>query len=122
MSVDEGLFAWVQEALEPLGTVSLRRMMGGATLYLDGTIFAILHQGELWFKADEQSNALWDDQGCERFTVTFKTGMVDSMNYRRAPSEVYDDPEALQRWAKPAIEAGLRRPLKKRSRTRPKRT
>ena len=42
MSFDEGLYAWVQEALEPLGPVTMRKMMGGATLYLDGTIFAIL--------------------------------------------------------------------------------
>ena len=38
MAVDEGLYAWVQEALEPLGPVTLRKMMGGATLYLNGAI------------------------------------------------------------------------------------
>ena len=31
------------------------------------------------------------------------------MNYRRAPSDVYDDAEAMQRWARLAVEAGLRR-------------
>ena len=55
MSFDEGLLAWVQEAMEPLGNVSFRRMMGGATLYLDGTIFAILDDDEIWFKADEET-------------------------------------------------------------------
>ena len=79
MAVDEGLVAWVTEALEPLGTVTMRRMMGGATLYLDGTIFGIVHDGELWFKADEASNALWDEAGHrDRFTVTFATGMSDT--------------------------------------------
>ena len=38
MSFDEGLLAWVQEAMEPAGRVTMRRMMGGATLYLDGPI------------------------------------------------------------------------------------
>ena len=42
MSYDEGLYAWTQEALEPLGHVTMRKMMGGATLYLDGTIFAVI--------------------------------------------------------------------------------
>ena len=32
------------------------------------------------------------------------------MNYRRAPSDVYDDAEAMQRWAALAVEAGRRRP------------
>ena len=47
MSVHEGLVAWVEEALEPLGRVTMRKMMGGGTLYLDGTIFAITDDGEL---------------------------------------------------------------------------
>ena len=113
MSVDEGLFAWVQEALEPLGTVSMRKMMGGATLYLDGTVFAIMDEGELWFKADDESNPVWDREGCERFSVTFKDGRVDTMNYRRAPADVYDDPDAMQRWAGLALEAGRRGAAKK---------
>jgi DNA transformation protein len=114
MSVDEGLYAWVQEALESVGRVSMRKMMGGATLYLDGTIFAIMDEGELWFKADAETNAIWDAEGCERFSVTFKGGTVDTMNYRRAPTDVYDEPEAMQRWASLAVEAGLRSAAKKR--------
>jgi DNA transformation protein and related proteins len=116
MSVDEGLYAWVEEALEPLGRVSMRRMMGGATLYLDGIIFAILDEGELWLKADEETNAIWDAEGCEKFSVTFKDGTVDVMNYRRAPTDIYDEPEALQRWARLAVEAGARGAAKRRPR------
>ena len=114
MSVDEGLYAWVEEALEPLGRVSMRRMMGAAVLYLDGTVFAVLDDGELWFKADAASAAIWDEAGCERFTFTAKNGRVETMNYRRAPSDVYDDAEAMQRWAQLALEAGLRGASRKR--------
>ena len=114
MAFDQGLVDWVSEALEPLGHVSFRRMMGGATLYLDGTIFAIVVDDEIWFKADAESNALWDEAGYrERFTVTFKDGTVDMMNYRRAPADVYDDAEAMRDWAALGIAAGLRAPKKK---------
>jgi DNA transformation protein len=119
MSVDEGLYAWVQEALEPIGPVTMRKMMGGATLYLDGVIFAILDEGELWLKADAETDAIWDAEGCEKFSVTFKDGKVDVMNYRRAPSEVYDDSEAMQRWAALAVEAGMRAAAKRRPRKTP---
>jgi DNA transformation protein len=119
VSFDEGLYAWVQEALEPLGAVTMRRMMGGATLYLDGTVFAILDEGEIWFKSDAQADAVWDAQECERFTMTMKDGRVDTMNYRRGPLDVYDDPEAMQRWARLALEAGLRAAAKKRPRKKP---
>ena len=115
MAIDEGLYAWVEEALEPMGRLSMRKMMGGATLYLDGAIFAIMVDGELWFKSDEEANAFWDGEGCtERFTVTFRDGTVDSMNYRRAPSDVYDDAEAMQKWVSVSVEAGRRRVVKKR--------
>ena len=117
MSVDDGLLAWVQEALEPLGAVSMRKMMGGATLYLDGTIFAILDEDQIWFKSDAESDAVWDAEGCERFSITFKDGRIDTMNYRRGPLDVYDDPEAMQRWARLAVEAGLRSAAKKKPRS-----
>ena len=113
MSFDEGLYAWVQEALEPLGVVTMRKMMGAATLYLDGVIFAVLDESELWFKSDAETDAIWDAEGCERFTFTAKDGRVESMNYRRAPADVHDDAEAMQRWASLALEAGLRAPKKK---------
>lgn len=119
MSFDEGLYAWTQEALESLGTVTMRKMMGGATLYLGGVIFAILDESEIWFKADDETNTIWDAEGCERFSVTFKDGKVDTMNYRRAPSDVYDDTEEMQRWARLAVEAGLRAAARKKPR-RPK--
>lgn len=115
MALDTGLIDWVVEAMEPVGAVTMRRMMGGATLYCDGTIFAIVHDGDLWFKADAESDALWDAAGhVDRFTVRFKDGRVDSMNYRRAPSEVQDDADAMREWASLGIAAGARAPKKKR--------
>ena len=122
MSVDEGLYAWVQEALEPLGTVTMRRMMGAAVLYLDGTVFAVLDDSEIWLKSDAESDGIWDEAGCERFALTLKDGRVETMNYRRAPSDVYDEPEAMQRWAALAVEAGLRSAAKKRPRKSSSRT
>ena len=114
MGVDEGLYAWTQEALEPLGAVTMRRMMGAAVLYLDGIVFAVIEDDEIWLKADAESASVWDEAGCERFTFTGKDGKVETMNYRRAPSDVHDDAEAMRRWAALAVEAGLRGAAKKR--------
>lgn len=121
MSIDEGLYAWVREALEPVGAVTMRKMMGGATLYLDGTIFAIMDEGELWFKADAQSDAIWDARGCPRFSVTFKDGRIDTMNYRHAPADVHDDAQSMQHWAQLAVAAGLRGAAKRKPRAGPQR-
>ncbi|QUT06655.1 TfoX/Sxy family protein [Sphingobium phenoxybenzoativorans] len=117
MSIDEGLIDWISEALEPMGTVTMRRMMGGATLYLNGTIFAIMDSGTfggaLWMKADKESEAIWEAAGCRAFTYERKDGKMSSMPYRLAPDEVYDDADEMRRWAALAVEAGLRAPAKK---------
>ena len=119
MAVDTGLVDWVAEAMAPIGRVTKRAMMGGATLYCDGTIFAIVgSDGGLWFKADAASDATWDAAGCERFSYTFSDGRVGVMNYRRAPDDVYDDADALRQWAKLGLEAGQRAPAKKPRRQR----
>ncbi len=116
MSIDEGVIAWVSEAVDPLGRMTMRKMMGGATLYLDGAPFAIFAQGELWFKADPDTDAAWDAEGCERFSYTFAHGRTATMNYRRAPADVHDDADEMRRWASLAHEAGLRAAAKKKPR------
>lgn len=114
MSGDDSLADWVAEALEPMGMMTRRAMMGGRTLYLDGTIFAIVADGELWFKADAESDARWAAIGAGRFTIGADGEKQMTMNYRRAPSEVYDDPEAMRLWAELALGAGRRRVKPKR--------
>ena len=119
MSIDTGLIAWIAEALEPMGALTHRAMMGGATLYLDGTIFAIAIGDQLWFKSDADSDAVWDAAGCARFTYDRK-GETATMNCRRAPDDVYDDADAMQEWAEIALAAGLRGAAKKKPKKRAK--
>lgn len=108
MSLDTGLIDWVTEAMASIGTVTWRRMMSGATMYLDGTVFAIATRDALWFKADKDSDADWDAAGAERFSMTDKNGQVKSMNYRRAPDDCYDDADTLREWGSLAVAAGRR--------------
>ena len=114
MAIDSGLIAWIEDCTAPLGALSRRAMMGGVTLYLDRQVFAIVgSDGGLWFKSDAAADAEWDAAGCERFSYTFADGRVGTMNYRRAPEDVYDDADAMLRWARLGLEAGLRAPAKK---------
>ncbi len=114
MSADEGLLLWVEEALAPVGRVTWRRMMGGATLYLDGMVFAIVLDDALWFKSDAVADPVWNAAGCARFTYQRKDGSVATMNYRRVPDGVFDDADLLAEWAALAVEAGRRAPVKRR--------
>ena len=116
MAYDQGLVQWIAEAMEPVGHVTHRPMMGGATLYCDGTVFAIVADDALWFKADKFSDAQWDAADAPRFTYEMGEGRTGSMNYRRAPDAVYDDADELRRWAALGVEAGTRGPAKRKPR------
>ena len=96
-----------------MGTVTRRAMMGGATLYLDGIIFAIVDDDQIWFKADATSDADWDAAGCQRFTFQMGEGRTGTMNYRRAPDAVYDDADDMRNWARMGVAAGARAPARK---------
>lgn len=115
MALDNGLIDWIAEVLAADGNVTHRRMMGGATLYLDGIVFAIVDgDGSLWFKSDAESDATWEAAGSARFTYERGDGTLASMNYRRAPEDCYDDAEAAREWALLGVAAGRRAPVKKR--------
>jgi DNA transformation protein len=104
----------VSEALDGWGCVSARKMFGGQSLYLDGRIFAMIADDALWFKADAISTPVWEAAACPVFTYDFGDGkMAGTMNYRRAPDDVYDDADALRHWAKFGIEAAMRAPVKR---------
>ena len=117
MSVDQGLVDRVAEMVAPLGAPSSRRMMGGATLYCDGIVYAIVDDGALWFKADAASDAEWDAAAAARFTYD-RGGQAATMNYRRAPDDCYDDDDAFRHWAGLALAAGRRAAAKKAARRR----
>ena len=119
MAVDAGLVAWVADAMEGIGTVRSRAMMGGATLSCDGTPFALIADDTLWLKADAVSDATWNAVGCPRFTYAMRDGKTGSMNYRRAPDETYDDADALRDWGRLALEAALRAPRRTKGRSSP---
>lgn len=110
MAYDTSLVELVREAL---GEVAMRPMMGTATLYWEGRIFAVVDESDIWFKADAESAGIWEEAGLSRFTFTSKDGKTETMNYWRAPADVYDDPDAMREWAGIAIAASRRAPAKK---------
>jgi DNA transformation protein and related proteins len=87
-----------------------KRMFGGYGISVDGLTVAILAdlgQGEiLWLKASESTRPIFEAQSCARFTYTAK-GVPRSVNYYSAPEEAMDSAQAMQPWARLALEAAL---------------
>lgn len=99
-------------------------MFGGAGVYAGETIFAIVIDGVIYLKADEQSIPAFEAEGRAPFSFEAKKKRVVT-SYWRIPDRLYDDPEELAQWSKQAVAAAKRAaarktPGKKNVKKRPK--
>jgi len=97
----------VGDLLAPVGPVRLRRMFGGSGIYAGDTMFALIAHDELYLKVDDLTRARFEAAGSVPFTYEGK-GKPVQMSYWSAPEEVFDDPDALEEWARLALEAARR--------------
>lgn len=96
----------VRELLTPLGPVSVRRMFGGAGIYCDGVMFALVEDDVLYFKADDTTTSRYVNEGMTPFTFEGQTGPVQ-MSYWRAPERLYDDPDDMLRFVRDAVHVAI---------------
>ena len=106
--MDDGLLAFLVDELAPLGTIKSRRMFGGATLYCDGTVFALLADDALFLKADAELAPRFAAAGLPQFTYDTKDGRNVSMTYWKAPEAVFDDNDELLDWCRQSLAAARR--------------
>ena len=97
----------IRELFSVFGPVNVRRLFGGAGIYADGTMFALLYDGLIYLKAGECNAAAFDLEALEPFTYTTKDGQRGITSYRRMPDRLYDDPHELAEWARNALSAAL---------------
>ena len=98
---------FVLEQLAPVGGVRARAMFGGFGIYQGDTIFAIIVDDRLYFKADSVTRHAFAAQGLEPFTYVAR-GKTITMPYYEAPPEVFEEAEAMRSWAKQAVEVAAR--------------
>src|SRR5690242_6172658 len=67
LAVSDGFRDFVLEQLRGLRGVTVRRMFGGAGLYKDGLIFAILDDDQVFFKVDDESRPQYQKAGSRGF-------------------------------------------------------
>ena len=71
----------------------------------------------MYLEVDELTQPAFTAAGCEPFIYTSK-GKPVPMSYWNVPEDAPDPADAMQPWARPAIEAALRKPAAKASRRR----
>lgn len=102
----------IVELFSAFGRVSVRRMFGGAGIYSDGVFFALVDDGVIYLKADEESAPRFEAENCTRFAYRTRQRLVET-NLWRMPERLYDDPEELADWARQALAVAVRAKTKK---------
>ena len=106
MAASPEFLEFLKDQLSPFGPVSARRMFGGAGLFADNLMFALIATDTLYFKIDARNRPDYQAAGMEPFTYEAK-GRKGQMSYYEVPPDVLEDPAELSEWAAKAFEAAL---------------
>ena len=113
MAVNPQTLQFVEDQLAGVGPVTIRRMFGGAGVFADGLMFALIADEVLYFKVDDQSKPAFEAEGSEAFTYETKTERNSIMSYWRVPEWLFDDADEMTAWGNEALAAARRAAAKK---------
>jgi DNA transformation protein and related proteins len=117
---------FIRELFAPFRPVTVKRMFGGAGVWCDGLMFALVFDGAIYLKVDEQSIPEFEREGSRPFVYTRakSKGRVGraSLSYWRLPERLYDEPDELAVWAARSLAIAERKrfPSKKRAKQKPR--
>jgi DNA transformation protein and related proteins len=106
--MNEEFADYLRELFAPLGPIQIKRMFGGAGIYAEGIMFALLADDVVYLKADAENRALFEAEQLEAFSYVAKGERRVSLSYFRAPDEAMDSPQLMLPWARGALGAALR--------------
>jgi DNA transformation protein len=108
MTVTSEYLAYVVDQLGEFGTVSARRMFGGAGLYRDDLFFGLIADDILYLKVDESNRPDYEAAGMGPFRP-FHSGKNYMMGFYEVPADVLEEAEELARWASKACAVAQRK-------------
>jgi DNA transformation protein len=89
-------------------------MFGGAGIYADELMFALLDRDEtIYLRADAETRATFEAAGSQPFRYPLKTGEELELGYWRIPEEALESPEAAAEWGRLALDAAFRKRAEK---------
>ncbi len=118
MAASREFLDYVLDQMALFGRVTARRMFGGAGIYRDGIMFALIADDVLYLKASSANSPDFEAEGLEPFTYAVADGVKTIMSYRRAPARCLEDQQAMAEWCRKAWTAACGRSKKSRMSTK----
>ena len=98
------------EVFRDIDGLTSRPMFGGWGIYQNGVFFALIGEGQLFFKVDESNKSDYQKYGSKPFVYTSHKGKDVTMSYWELPADVMEDREELTRWIEKSVNA-RRKPI-----------
>ncbi len=112
MSVSAGFKEFIAEQMSGFGPVTIRSMFGGAGIYCDGLMFALLDDEVIYLKVDDSNKPDFVAENLPPFTYG-KGGKKMEMAYFRIPERCLDDMDEMAIWCRKAFDVALKTAVKK---------
>lgn len=97
----------VNDLFAEISGITSRSMFGGWGIYKEGTFFAIISDGELYFKVDDVNRADYENADSPPFVYNGKNKPI-TLSYWLLPEEIMEDEEKLREWVDASVEASKR--------------
>ncbi len=99
MAVSPEFSEHVRDLFAGLGTLTIRRMFGGAGLFIDD---ALVGDETIYMKTDDDLARAYADAGSEPFVYSGH-GKTIEMSYWRLPDSAMDNPNEALDWARRSL-------------------
>jgi len=120
MAVSPDYLDFLVDQLQELGPVQVKRMFGGAGLFLDGAMFGLVVDDGLYLKADDKNRPDFEERGLGAFTYQKKSCKEPvKLTYFEAPPDVIEEADELCAWGRKSWEAAQRSATQKKKKKKP---
>jgi DNA transformation protein len=107
MAVSDEFLEWIVDQFSMLGTVTVRRMFGGAGLYCDGRMFGIVADDTAYLKVDDSNREDFVRAGSSPFNPYPE--IATGKSYYEIPVDILENPTVLAEWARRSLNIARRK-------------
>ena len=101
MAVSDTFLEYISDQLSTWGEVTTRKMFGGAGLYRDSKMFALIADDVAYLKVDDSNREKFLEAGSSPFQPYPEK--PNTMPYYEVPPDILENPEELVSWAKESL-------------------
>ena len=95
------------EVFHDIEDITSRPMFGDYGVYKDGIFFALIANGELYFKVDSSNQKDFENLGSKPFVYKGHKGKSVTLSYWQLPADIMENAEELKSWVEKSVSAAM---------------